>query len=52
MAIARSPLAGEIRATLTVAAPLAAANIAQMAMHARAGRMLPGKKQREDAPRV
>ena len=33
MAIARSPLAGEIRATLTVAAPLAAANIAQMAMH-------------------
>src|SRR6266851_3002040 len=33
MALARSPLAAEIRATLTVAAPLAAANIAQMAMH-------------------
>src|SRR5258707_15617436 len=33
MAIARSPLAAEIRATLTVAAPLAAANLAQMAMH-------------------
>ena len=33
MAIVRSPLAAEIRATLTVAAPLAAANIAQMAMH-------------------
>ena len=33
MAIAGSPLAVEIGATLTVAAPLAAANIAQMAMH-------------------
>src|SRR5437762_8927677 len=33
MAVTRSPLAGETRATLTVAAPLAAANIAQMAMH-------------------
>ncbi len=33
MAIARSPISAEIRATLTVAAPLAAANIAQMAMH-------------------
>src|SRR6267143_6420929 len=33
MTAARSPLAGEIRATLTVAAPLAAANLAQMAMH-------------------
>ena len=29
----RSPIAGEIRATITVAAPLAAANLAQMAMH-------------------
>src|SRR6266853_1411526 len=29
----RSPLATEIRATFTVAAPLAAANLAQMAMH-------------------
>src|SRR6266849_5816644 len=33
MAIAGSPTAEEIRATLTVAAPLAAANIALMAMH-------------------
>lgn len=33
MAIARSPIAAEIRATLAVAAPLAAANLAQMAMH-------------------
>src|SRR5260221_12785388 len=33
MANTRSPVAAEIRATLTVAAPLAAANIAQMAMH-------------------
>src|SRR5712675_641301 len=33
MAIARSPIAAEIRATFTVAAPLAAANLAQMAMH-------------------
>src|SRR5882762_10260638 len=33
MAIASSPLAAEIRATFTVAAPLAAANLAQMEMH-------------------
>ncbi len=33
MAIDRSPIAAEIRATFTVAAPLAAANLAQMAMH-------------------
>src|SRR6266851_6406657 len=29
----RSPIAAEIRATFTVAAPLAAANLAHMAMH-------------------
>jgi MATE family, multidrug efflux pump len=33
MAIARSPVATEIRATLAIAAPLAGANLAQMAMH-------------------
>src|SRR5260370_22169553 len=32
MAAARSPIAAEIRTTITVAAPLAAANLAQMAM--------------------
>src|SRR5438046_1590127 len=32
MAVERSPIAAEIRATVTVAAPLAAANLAQMAM--------------------
>src|SRR6266516_4801392 len=32
MAAGRSPIAAEIRATVTVAAPLAAANLAQMAM--------------------
>src|SRR5437899_3227116 len=32
MALDRPPIAGEIRATLAVAAPLAAANLAQMAM--------------------
>ena len=32
MALDRPPIAAEIRATLAVAAPLAAANLAQMAM--------------------
>src|SRR6266571_8678136 len=32
MAVERSPIAAEIRATVTLAAPLAAANLAQMAM--------------------
>src|SRR4029077_10974721 len=33
MALARSPIAAEVRATLAVAAPLAGANLAQMAMN-------------------
>src|SRR5712671_2515332 len=33
MAATRSPIAAEIRTTIAVAAPLAAANLAQMAMH-------------------